>query len=175
MKEHKDVIRDFIWFGRSDNTMLITTPHHPVTKQIFPHARKIWNVLSMCLHLFVVLSDFASPPLFNLKYQCRFRLQAINSSIDVVVVHFLNIALFFLRFRPFSTHIQMVLTSMHKYQPRLHIIRTSEPSQIPWAPTQSFTFPETEFVAVTAYQVRIYSFVYLLPFLFLFFVSLSLS
>ncbi|XP_031633024.1 T-box-containing protein TBX6L-like [Contarinia nasturtii] len=46
----------------------------------------------------------------------------------------------------------MVLTSMHKYQPRLHIIRTSEPSQIPWAPQQSFTFPETEFVAVTAYQ-----------------------
>lgn len=50
----------------------------------------------------------------------------------------------------------MVLTSMHKYQPRLHIIRTSEPSQIPWAPQQSFTFPETEFVAVTAYQVRIF-------------------
>lgn len=51
---------------------------------------------------------------------------------------------------------QMVLTSMHKYQPRLHIIRTSEPAQIPWAPQQSFTFPETEFIAVTAYQVSIF-------------------
>lgn len=70
-----------------------------------------------------------------------------------------------------SFHSQMVLTSMHKYQPRLHIIRTSEPSQIPWAPQQSFTFPETEFVAVTAYQVRILFSSFSLFFLF----SLSLS
>uniref|UniRef100_A0A182TCH2 T-box domain-containing protein n=1 Tax=Anopheles maculatus TaxID=74869 RepID=A0A182TCH2_9DIPT len=47
----------------------------------------------------------------------------------------------------------VVLTSMHKYQPRIHIIRTSDPSQIPWAAQQAFVFPETEFVAVTAYQV----------------------
>ncbi|XP_052873763.1 T-box transcription factor TBX6-like [Anopheles cruzii] len=46
----------------------------------------------------------------------------------------------------------VVLTSMHKYQPRIHVIRTSDPSQIPWAAQQAFVFPETEFVAVTAYQ-----------------------
>ncbi|XP_062708865.1 T-box transcription factor TBX6 [Aedes albopictus] len=46
----------------------------------------------------------------------------------------------------------VVLTSMHKYQPRIHIIRTADPSQIPWAAQQAFVFPETEFVAVTAYQ-----------------------
>ncbi|EDX09800.1 T-box transcription factor TBX6 [Drosophila simulans] len=49
-----------------------------------------------------------------------------------------------------SGHI--VLASMHKYQPRLHIIRSSEITQLPWAPQQAFVFPETEFVAVTAYQ-----------------------
>lgn len=43
---------------------------------------------------------------------------------------------------------------MHKYQPRIHIVRTSDPSQIPWSPQKSFAFHETEFVAVTAYQVR---------------------
>lgn len=48
---------------------------------------------------------------------------------------------------------QIVLTSMHKYQPRIHIVRTSDPSQIPWSPQKSFAFHETEFVAVTAYQV----------------------
>ena len=53
----------------------------------------------------------------------------------------------------FSVLHQVVLTSMHKYQPRIHIIRTSDPSQIPWAAQQAFVFPETEFVAVTAYQV----------------------
>uniref|UniRef100_A0A1B0DHC5 Uncharacterized protein n=1 Tax=Phlebotomus papatasi TaxID=29031 RepID=A0A1B0DHC5_PHLPP len=46
----------------------------------------------------------------------------------------------------------IVLTSMHKYKPRLHVIRTSEPSQIPWSPSQVFFFPDTDFVAVTAYQ-----------------------
>jgi T-box len=50
---------------------------------------------------------------------------------------------------------QIVLTSMHKYQPRIHIVRTSDPSQIPWSPQKSFAFHETEFVAVTAYQVNI--------------------
>ncbi|KAG4076787.1 hypothetical protein HA402_009133 [Bradysia odoriphaga] len=49
-----------------------------------------------------------------------------------------------------SGHI--VLTSMHKYQPRLIVVRTTDPNQITWSPFQSFTFPETEFVAVTAYQ-----------------------
>jgi T-box protein 6 len=44
---------------------------------------------------------------------------------------------------------------MHKYQPRIHIVRTSDPSQIPWSPQKSFAFAETEFVAVTAYQVNI--------------------
>lgn len=36
---------------------------------------------------------------------------------------------------------------MHKYQPRIHVIRTNDLSQIPWAPQQPFVFPETEFVA----------------------------
>ncbi|EDW80030.1 uncharacterized protein Dwil_GK12352 [Drosophila willistoni] len=46
----------------------------------------------------------------------------------------------------------IVLASMHKYQPRLHVIRASEASHIPFAPQQAFVFPETEFIAVTAYQ-----------------------
>ncbi|KAL9908875.1 uncharacterized protein ACN427_004335 isoform 1-T1 [Glossina fuscipes fuscipes] len=46
----------------------------------------------------------------------------------------------------------IVLASMHKYQPRIHVICTSDLTQIPWAPQQAFVFPETEFIAVTAYQ-----------------------
>ncbi|XP_034482217.1 T-box transcription factor TBX6 [Drosophila innubila] len=46
----------------------------------------------------------------------------------------------------------IVLASMHKYQPRLHVIRTADLTQIPWAPQQAYVFPETEFIAVTAYQ-----------------------
>lgn len=50
----------------------------------------------------------------------------------------------------------IVLQSLHKYQPRLHVIEinkksgdedTSDPDRV-----QTFTFPETQFIAVTAYQ-----------------------
>lgn len=107
----------------------------------------------MCLHFCVVQI-------------CAVNIQ--SSKMLILIFYLLFCSLFYFC-------LQMVLTSMHKYQPRLHIIRTSEPSQIPWAPQQSFTFPETEFVAVTAYQVRIYSFVYLLPSHMCFLCSLSID
>lgn len=50
---------------------------------------------------------------------------------------------------------QLVLTSMHKYQPCIHIVKASDILAVDWSPSVTFTFPETEFVAVTAYQVLI--------------------
>ncbi len=49
----------------------------------------------------------------------------------------------------------VVLQSLHKFQPRLHVVQvnedgtedTSQPGRV-----QTFTFPETQFIAVTAYQ-----------------------
>lgn len=49
----------------------------------------------------------------------------------------------------------VVLQSLHKYQPRLHIVEMTEDGAEDIssdAKTQSFTFPETQFIAVTAYQ-----------------------
>lgn len=49
----------------------------------------------------------------------------------------------------------IVLQSLHKYQPRLHIVEVTEDgvedinSDVK---TQCFTFPENQFIAVTAYQ-----------------------
>ncbi|CAH8536457.1 unnamed protein product [Dicrocoelium dendriticum] len=70
---------------------------------------------------------------------------------------------------PTDQNDHLVLNSMHKFQPRLHIIYVSSPSQhkpdsqpaqnfsllevaecSPWKKT--FVFPETQFFAVTAYQ-----------------------
>ncbi|KAM3614722.1 uncharacterized protein V6R79_018503 [Siganus canaliculatus] len=54
-----------------------------------------------------------------------------------------------------STSQMIVLQSLHKYQPRLHIVEVTEDgvedinSDLK---TQSFSFPETQFIAVTAYQ-----------------------
>ncbi|XP_060595028.1 T-box transcription factor TBX20-like [Ruditapes philippinarum] len=52
---------------------------------------------------------------------------------------------------------QIVLNSMHKYQPRIHIVKLSEGTKVP-PPSldeeehKTFVFTETIFIAVTAYQ-----------------------
>uniref|UniRef100_A0A8C5BFC7 Eomesodermin homolog b n=1 Tax=Gadus morhua TaxID=8049 RepID=A0A8C5BFC7_GADMO len=54
-----------------------------------------------------------------------------------------------------STSQMIVLQSLHKYQPRLHIVEVSEDgAEDPNSSqkTQTFTFPENQFIAVTAYQ-----------------------
>ncbi|KAI1721204.1 t-box domain-containing protein [Ditylenchus destructor] len=45
-----------------------------------------------------------------------------------------------------------VLNSMHKYQPRLHIVRCKDPAKLTVSNFITFIFKETEFIAVTAYQ-----------------------
>lgn len=61
----------------------------------------------------------------------------------------------------FSSHLstQVVLNSMHRYQPRIHLVRLSHGQSIPGNPKElqdmdhkTFVFPETVFTAVTAYQ-----------------------
>ncbi|KAH8324424.1 hypothetical protein KR074_007081 [Drosophila pseudoananassae] len=54
---------------------------------------------------------------------------------------------------------QVVLNSMHRYQPRIHLVRLSHGQSIPGNPKElqdmdhkTFVFPETVFTAVTAYQ-----------------------
>ncbi|XP_013912565.1 PREDICTED: eomesodermin homolog [Thamnophis sirtalis] len=49
----------------------------------------------------------------------------------------------------------IVLQSLHKYQPRLHIVEVTEDGVEDMndsTKTQTFNFPETQFIAVTAYQ-----------------------
>lgn len=41
---------------------------------------------------------------------------------------------------------------MHKYQPRIIVAKTSDPRAIAWSPSTYVAFPETQFIAVTAYQ-----------------------
>jgi hypothetical protein len=41
---------------------------------------------------------------------------------------------------------------MHKYLPRLHIVKANEYNDLKWSHFNTFTFEETLFIAVTAYQ-----------------------
>uniref|UniRef100_A0A1I7TWL1 T-box domain-containing protein n=1 Tax=Caenorhabditis tropicalis TaxID=1561998 RepID=A0A1I7TWL1_9PELO len=49
-------------------------------------------------------------------------------------------------------HGYTILNSMHKYQPRLHVVRCGDRHQLPYSAFRTFVFRETEFIAVTAYQ-----------------------
>uniref|UniRef100_A0A336MMS8 CSON002431 protein n=1 Tax=Culicoides sonorensis TaxID=179676 RepID=A0A336MMS8_CULSO len=55
--------------------------------------------------------------------------------------------------------LQIVLNSMHRYQPRIHLVRLGPGQNIPTTPKElaevdhkTYVFPETVFTAVTAYQ-----------------------
>lgn len=45
-----------------------------------------------------------------------------------------------------------ILNSMHKYQPRFHLVRCGDLSRLPFCPFRTFVFAEMQFIAVTAYQ-----------------------
>ncbi|XP_070699969.1 T-box transcription factor TBX2b-like [Pempheris klunzingeri] len=45
-----------------------------------------------------------------------------------------------------------ILNSMHKYQPRFHIVRANDIMKLPYSTFRTYVFAETEFIAVTAYQ-----------------------
>ncbi|XP_012676888.1 T-box transcription factor TBX2a isoform X2 [Clupea harengus] len=45
-----------------------------------------------------------------------------------------------------------ILNSMHKYQPRFHIVRANDILKLPYSTFRTYLFPETDFIAVTAYQ-----------------------
>lgn len=44
-----------------------------------------------------------------------------------------------------------MLNSLHKYEPRVHLVRVGTTEQRQYV---TYPFPETQFIAVTAYQVR---------------------
>ena len=41
---------------------------------------------------------------------------------------------------------------MHRYQPRIHVVEAEDIFSMKWSNFQTFSFPETSFFAVTAYQ-----------------------
>lgn len=58
----------------------------------------------------------------------------------------------------------MTINSMHRYQPRIHLVRIKKGCEIPYSIKQleamehkTFIFKETEFIAVTAYQNHLVS------------------
>ncbi|XP_047661698.1 T-box-containing protein TBX6L-like isoform X2 [Tachysurus fulvidraco] len=53
---------------------------------------------------------------------------------------------------PLDQRGHIILHSMHRYQPRFHVVQADDLYSIRWSVFQTFTFPETTFTAVTVYQ-----------------------
>ncbi len=47
---------------------------------------------------------------------------------------------------------QIIVNSMHKYQPRFHVVESDNINCLDWDNFKTFIFPETQFTTVTAYQ-----------------------
>ncbi|XP_041855788.1 T-box transcription factor TBX3-like isoform X2 [Melanotaenia boesemani] len=45
-----------------------------------------------------------------------------------------------------------ILNSMHKYQPRFHVVMANDILKLPYSTFRTYVFAETQFIAVTAYQ-----------------------
>ena len=70
-----------------------------------------------------------------------------------IFLSFLDVGLYLWR-------LQIILNSMHKYQPRVHIVKRKDSSSIQTLEAEefkTFVFPETVFIAVTAYQNQLVS------------------
>ena len=52
----------------------------------------------------------------------------------------------------FYSQFQIILNSMHKYQPRVHIVQANDIFSMRWTSFNTYAFDETTFIAVTAYQ-----------------------
>ncbi|CAK8680255.1 unnamed protein product [Clavelina lepadiformis] len=47
---------------------------------------------------------------------------------------------------------KIALNSMHRYQPRVHVVQTDDVNTLQLQPMSTFSFPQTVFITVTAYQ-----------------------
>lgn len=68
-------------------------------------------------------------------------------------------------FRKSFVLFQTILNSMHKYQPRFHLVRANDILKLPYSTFRTYVFKETEFIAVTAYQnekVRCFDIIFVL-------------
>lgn len=75
-----------------------------------------------------------------------------NVPLSWTRIIFTSFAYYFVLNYCFSLFFQIILHSMHRYKPRFHVIQSDDVYNTRWGLLQVFSFPETEFTAVTAYQ-----------------------
>ncbi|KAM8827401.1 T-box-containing protein TBX6L-like isoform 2-T2 [Spinachia spinachia] len=145
-------------------TEMIITKHG---RRMFPHCSVSLSGLQPFAS-YVVIMDMVPADSFKYKWKkeqweaagkaepqppCRTYMHPDSPALGC---HWMKQPLSFLRMKltnnTLDQHGHIILHSMHRYYPRFYVTQADSPYTICWAPFQTFSFPETTFTAVTAYQ-----------------------
>ncbi|XP_061905712.1 T-box transcription factor 16 [Entelurus aequoreus] len=158
--EDPDLWRAFHQIGTE---MIITKPG----RRMFPHCKVNLSGLVPCAK-YILLVDMVPQDGFRYKWNkekwevagkaepqppCRTYLHPDSPAPGS---HWMKQSISFLKLKltnnTLDQHGHIILHSMHCYQPRFHIVQADDLFSVRWGVFQTFTFPETSFTAVTAYQ-----------------------
>ncbi|KAM3867926.1 T-box transcription factor 16 [Diretmus argenteus] len=158
--EDSDLWKTFHEIGTE---MIITKPG----RRMFPHCKINLAGLIPCAK-YILLVDMVPEDGFRYKWNkekwevagkaepqppCRTYLHPDSPALGS---HWMKQSVSFLKLKltnnTLDQHGHIILHSMHRYHPRFHIIQADDLFSVRWSVFQTFTFPETSFTAVTAYQ-----------------------
>uniref|UniRef100_A0A3B4BMT6 T-box domain-containing protein n=1 Tax=Periophthalmus magnuspinnatus TaxID=409849 RepID=A0A3B4BMT6_9GOBI len=150
-------------FHEIGTEMIITKPG----RRMFPHCKVNISGLIPCAK-YILLVDMVPEDGFRYKWNkdkwevagkaepqppCRTYLHPDSPAPGS---HWMKQSVSFLKLKltnnTLDQHGHIILHSMHRYYPRFHIVQADDLFSVRWSVFQTFTFPETSFTAVTAYQ-----------------------
>ncbi|XP_062269294.1 T-box-containing protein TBX6L-like [Platichthys flesus] len=158
--ENADLWKSFDQIG----TEMIITKHG---RRVFPHCSVSLTGLQPFAN-YIVMMDMVPVDSFKYKWKkdqwevagkaepqppCR---TFMHPDSPATGSHWMKQSLSFLKVKltnnTLDQHGHIILHSMHRYFPRFHVIQADSPYTVRWGPFQTFSFPETSFTSVTAYQ-----------------------
>ncbi|RVE68551.1 hypothetical protein OJAV_G00092740 [Oryzias javanicus] len=150
-------------FHEIGTEMIITKPG----RRMFPHCKVSLSGLIPCAK-YILLVDMVPEDGFRYKWNkdkwevagkaepqppCR---TYVHPDSPAPGSHWMKQSVSFLKLKltnnTLDQHGHIILHSMHRYHPRFHVVQADDLFSVRWSVFQTFTFPETSFTAVTAYQ-----------------------
>uniref|UniRef100_A0A8C5H2V0 T-box-containing protein TBX6L-like n=1 Tax=Gouania willdenowi TaxID=441366 RepID=A0A8C5H2V0_GOUWI len=136
-------------------------------RRMFPHCKVNLSGLIPCAK-YVLLVDMI--PEDGFRYKVRYKKWEVAGKAEpqppcrtylhpdspAPGSHWMKQSISFLKLKltnnTLDQHGHIILHSMHRYHPRFNIMQADDLFSVRWSVFQTFTFPETSFTAVTAYQ-----------------------
>uniref|UniRef100_A0A3B4Z048 T-box-containing protein TBX6L-like n=1 Tax=Stegastes partitus TaxID=144197 RepID=A0A3B4Z048_9TELE len=153
--ENADLWKSFHSIG----TEMIITKHG---RRMFPHCNVSVTGLQPYTS-YVLMMDMVPVDGFKYKWEVAGKAEPqppcrtfTHPDSPATGTHWMKQSLSFLKMKltnnTLDQHGHIILHSMHRYCPRFHVIQADSPYTVRWGSFQTFSFPETVFTAVTAYQ-----------------------